>query len=185
MNKSETGQLMSILEVAYPRFYINKTDEERKQALNLWFDCFKDYDSKIVAAALKALIVSDVQGYPPGIGAVMDRVRLITEPPQLTEFEIWALVARAASRGMYHSKEEFAKLPPLAQRIVGSPNTLVEWGQLDADQFHTVIQSNFMRSYRVLALREQSMNALPADVKKLIDGINRKMLGQSVDDDEY
>jgi hypothetical protein len=181
MNKSETGMLMSILEVAYPRFYKDQADDERKKALNVWHDFFKDYDSKIVAAALKALIAADTQGFPPVIGAILDRIRQITEPPEMTEMEVWALVSRAASRGIYYAKAEYEKLPLIVQKVLGSSNTLVEWGMLDVNQFQTVTQSNFMRSYRAKVQQEKMYNSLPEDIKKIADGATHRLLGSEWD----
>lgn len=183
MTITETAMLMNILSTAYPRFYKEQTDAERKEAIKIWHDFFKDEDSKIVAAALKALIACDEEGYPPNIGKLKARIRQITQPPQMTEMEVWALVAHAASRGMYHSKEEFEKFPPIVKRIVGSPNQLVEWGQIDSNQFQTVIQSNFMRSYRALAQHEQMQQALPDDIKRFLYDLNQKMIGGFTDDE--
>lgn len=175
MTLKETAMLMTILESAYPRFYKDQTEDERKNALKVWQDFFKDDDSRLVAAAMKALIASDEEGFPPTIGKLKARLRLITEPPKMTEMEVWALVSRAASRGMYHSKEEFSKLPPLAQRIVSSPNTLVEWGMLDASTFQTVTQSNFLRSYRALAQKQEAYDALPDDVRRIAGNISKQL----------
>jgi|AGTN01.1.fsa_nt_gi Loader and inhibitor of phage G40P. len=176
MTLIETGMIMSILQAAYPQFYKNQTDEERAAALNLWASIFVDDNSSIVTAAVKALIETDEKGFPPHIGAVKARIRQLTEPPQMTELEAWALVSRAASRGTYDATEEFDRLPRMIQKALGSPNTLREWAQVESDIFQTVIQSNFMRSFRTMAARERDYNALPEDVKKLVSGMTQKLL---------
>lgn len=65
---------------------------------------------------------------------------------QLTEMEVWACVSKAISHSAYNSREEHAKLP-LSIRSLVTPELLKEWALLE-DGVQTVIQSNFMRSYR-------------------------------------
>lgn len=187
MTLSETGIVMSILSAAYPQFYRNQTDEERENALKLWASMFAIDDPSIVAAAVQALIVSDEKGYPPHIGAVKTRIRQITEPPEMTELEGWAFIKLAirnasmspSSRKLgpdgidqrTSAERNFEALPPMIQRLVGSPTQLAAWAQLPSDQIETIIQSNFMRSYRARSASEREFNALPENVKTLIGGI--------------
>lgn len=168
MTLEETGQLMDILRVAYPGFYKNSGEEEIVQAVKTWHMFFSDEEPAIVIAAVKALIETDEKGFPPHIGAVKSRIRQLTEPPQMTELEAWALVSRAASNSIYGAQREYDRLPPLIQKVLGSSNTLREYALCEQEVFNTVVQSNFMRSYRVRASTEREFNALPTDVKKLI-----------------
>ena len=70
--------------------------------------------------------------------------------------------------GMSHAQEEFDNLPPLIQKIVVSPNQLSEWGRCDIEEVNTVIQSNFMRSYKAKSSQQKTFNRLPSDVKQQI-----------------
>jgi len=179
MSLEETGQLMDILETSYPQFYKNQTDEERAPAVTLWASMFADDPAKVVAAAVKALIVADVKGYPPHIGAVKARIRQLTEPEGMTETEAWGLISKALSNGIYGAKDEFEKLPPVLQKLVGTPNQLKEWALMDSDSVQSVVASNLMRSYRVLEQRERDYMALPRDVKRMLGTITKPMIEEA------
>ena len=62
--------------------------------------------------------------------------------------------------------EPTERLPELLQRIVGSPDQLAEWERVDDDKIDTVIQSNFMRSFRARAANEREYLALPTDIRR-------------------
>lgn len=179
MTREETGTVMDILTAAYPQFYRGQNDDERMNALNLWSGIFADDDVQIVCAALKALIVSDEKGYPPHIGAVKAKIRLITQGDQMTEAEAWMLIKRAISRGIHDSREEFDKLPPVLQQLVGDPRQLYDWALMDVDHVETVVASNLMRSYRAKVQHENEIAALPSDVAKLVSGV---VGGMALDD---
>jgi len=87
--------------------------------------------------------------------------------------EAWDMVRRAIS--YYHANEAFRNLPPILQKIVGSPNQLREWALMDVETVNSVIQSNFMRSYRAMAAREREYAMLPESTRQLIQSIAVKM----------
>ena len=80
MTLQETAQIMDILTIAYPQFYNGKNAPDPQKALILWSSMFADDDAAVVAAAIKALIVSDPGNFPPSIGTVKAKVRQITAP---------------------------------------------------------------------------------------------------------
>ena len=65
--------------------------------------------------------------------------------------------------------EEFSKLPPLVQKAVGTSDNLRNWSQTNLDSVETVIQSNFLRAYRVEAQRAAEISKMPSDVKTMIE----------------
>ena len=105
----------------------------------------------------------------------------LTAPNEMTEQEAWSLVLKALSNGTYGSQKEFDKLPPVLQRLVGSPNQLKEWALMDSDTVNSVVASNFQRSYRARAANEREFLALPSDVRQamgqLTGGMNILQLG--------
>lgn len=169
MERSDVLQIMAILRGAYPQFYRDVSRREAEDTVNLWHDMFRHDDPKLVGAAVKSLIAGDEKGYPPSIGQVRSKMRLLTSQNELSEGEAWQLVARAISNGIYGSKKEFDALPQTIQRIVGSPNALREWAMMDSDVVHSVVASNFQRSYRVVSEREREIKALPQDVRELVN----------------
>lgn len=169
MTRDDVIKIMSVLRGAYPHFYRDISKQEAYDTINLWTDIFSNDDASIVAAAVKSLIDGDDKGFPPTIGQVKAKMRLLVGSDELTEAEAWNLVSKAVKNGLYGAVEEFEKLPPAVKRIVGSPSQLRDWASMDSDTLHSVVASNFQRSYKVVATREKEIAALPDDVKKLIN----------------
>ena len=169
MTRDDVIKIMSVLRGAYPHFYRDISKQEAYDTINLWTDMFSNDDASIVAAAVKSLIDGDDKGFPPTIGQVKTKMRLLVGSDELTEAEAWNLVSKAVKNGLYGAVEEFEKLPPAVKRIVGSPSQLRDWASMDGDTLHSVVASNFQRSYKVVATREKEIAALPDDVKKLIN----------------
>jgi len=170
MTRQEALAIMAMLKTAYPSFYKDFSKEELNAAINLWATMFADDPAYIVTEAVKSLICT--LKYPPTIADVKEKIATITQPPTMTEMEAWDMVRRAIS--YYHANEAFANLPPMLQKIVGSPNQLREWALMDVETVNSVIQSNFMRSYRVMAAREREYAMLPSSTKKFIAEITFK-----------
>lgn len=169
MTRDDVIKIMSVLRGAYPHFYRDISKQEAYDTINLWTDMFSRDDASIVSAAVKSLIDGDDKGFPPTIGQVKAKMRLLVGSDELTEAEAWNLVSKAVKNGLYGAVEEFEKLPPAVKRIVGSPSQLRDWASMDSDTLHSVVASNFQRSYKVVATREKEIAALPDDVKKLIN----------------
>lgn len=176
MSIAETLSILAILKAAYPAFYKDMTRKDADAVVDLWASMFVDEPLEIVAAAVKALIVTDEKGYPPHIGAVKAKIRTITEPQELTEGEAWALVSKAVRRTDWNNpKKEFDKLPEIVQKAIGSANMLLEWGMVDEQTFGTVIASNFQRTYRAKAAAEKEYRALPSDVRMIAEQMAKKL----------
>lgn len=169
MTRDDVIKIMSVLRGAYPHFYRDISKQEAYDTINLWTDIFSNDDASIVASAVKSLIDGDDKGFPPTIGQVKAKMRLLVGSDELTEAEAWNLVSKAVKNGLYGAVEEFEKLPPAVKRIVGSPSQLRDWASMDSDTLQSVVASNFQRSYKVVATREKEIAALPDDVKKLIN----------------
>ena len=166
MNQKETIAVLAVLKTAYPQFYRGLSPQELQETVTLWSEMFAAEDFQVVKAAVKAHIATDAKGYPPHIGAIKAAIRKITQPDEMSEMEAWGYVSRALRNSGYNSVTEFDKLPPVVQRIVGSPFQLREWAAMDSDTVQSVVQSNFMRSYRARSQSEREYLALPAEVKE-------------------
>ncbi len=171
MERSDVLKILAVLRGAYPQFYRGISKQEAEDTVNLWLDMFKGDDARIVTVAVKCLIESDEKGFPPTIGQVKSHMRLLTEKEELTESDAWNLVSKALRNGLYGSAEEFEKFPPEIKRIVGAPSTLREWAMMDADTVHSVVSSNFRRSYRAIAQKEREIGKLPQDVRNMLAGM--------------
>lgn len=176
MNRQETLAIMSILKAAYPSYYKGMKYEEANGVVNLWASMLSDYSYDEVAVAVKSLIATDVKGFPPHIGAVIDHIqRNRVRGSEMTEQEAWNLIDKATRNSGWRSQEEFDKLPPILQDLVGSPQQLKEWALMDANDVKTVVASNFQRSYRQKVAQQRDLAALPADVRDSLQALGGGM----------
>ena len=166
MTEAETKKVLAVLRGAYPNFYRGMGKDELLGVVALWTEMFADDPYPEVAAAVKRLIASDVKGFPPVIGQVKEQLRRLTAPAAMSENEAWALVRRAIRNGTYGAAEEYAKLPPVIQSLL-RPEDLSAWAVLDEATVDSVVQSNFMRSYRARRAEAEEWQKLPEELKRL------------------
>lgn len=171
MNKAETAKIIAILATAYPDQYHKIGREEAANITNLWADMFAAEPFELVAAAIKALIATKVDGFAPTIGAVKAKIATLQSPNLITEVDAWAMVSKACRNGIYGYKKEFAKLPPEVQAAVGSAEQLRDWAMMDAETVQSVVASNFMRSYKAKTARHKELALMPPDVQQLIGSV--------------
>ena len=176
MNRSETMAIMGVLKVAYPSYYRGQDKRELLQAVSLWQEMFADDDARVVTAAVKTFIATDEKGYPPHIGAIKRQISKLLAKDAMSEQQAWNLAMKAVANGYYNAQEEFDRLPASIRRILGSPETIRQWGRMEEAELNTVVASNFMRSYRALTERETYENAVPQEVKDMISASGVKML---------
>ena len=138
-----------------------------KDAFDMWYALLAEYDYKDVSQAVKSYM--STERFPPVPADIIDKLHQKVEMPnEMSEMEAWNKVYKGICNSNYHAQEEFDSLPPLIQQIVGSPNQLAEWGRCDLEEVNTVIQSNFMRSYKVRSEQQKRFNRLPSDIKQQI-----------------
>ena len=126
MNRNETLKIMAVIKAAYPYYYNNQSEEDLKTVVNLWQGMFEEYEYRLVSGAVRAFIASDTKGFPPSVGMVLDKLRLLTAPRELSEMEAWNQLSRAVKNSAWYAEEEFDKLPEDIRGIVGSPASLRE-----------------------------------------------------------
>jgi len=175
MERTDVLKIMAVLRGAYPQFYRDISRKEAEDTVNLWADLFRTEDPVLVTAAVKSFIEADEKGFPPVPGQIKAKLLLITSQEDMTELEAWSLVSKALKNGLYGSKEEFEKLPPACQKIVGSHTQLREWAMLDPDHVQSVISSHFQRAYRNISARNREISKLPEDVQALIGSVSNRM----------
>lgn len=167
MTKKETAKILAVLKAAYPSSFTHTTDE--RLMLEIWHDSLDDADYEDVNQAVRKYIATNEDNFAPSIGKIR---KLIVEAKQpetgrMTSQEAASVLSRAVGDSLYHSVEQFQKLPPLIQKVVRDPQTLFEWGQLPIETFQTVVLSNFQRSYQVALQQSVEDAKLPDDLKPL------------------
>lgn len=186
MTYDDTLMVMGVLRAAYPNYYKGMTRKEADGIVGLWTAMFVDEPVELVLAAVKAHVATDVKGYPPHIGAIKNAIVKLRVPEEMTELEAWSLVRSAISGASMDDTSrifrdgvflppsavvQFEQLPPVLQRLVGDPARLAAWNMVPSDELETVVQSNFMRSYRARAAHERELLALPADIRQTMQRI--------------
>lgn len=151
MTKGECGKILTVMAYTFPNF----RPEDPDGIAAVWADILSGYDYTTINAALKAYILTDTTGFAPTIGQLIARVNSHDE---MEDMKAWAMVRKALRNGIYGAEEEYAKLPPAVQDAVGDKSSIEAWATLPSEEIETVIQSQFLRSYRsVKVKREERM----------------------------
>lgn len=171
MTKEEFGVLAKGMKAMYT--YENfLADDYSKE---MWYVLLKDLPYNAAAMALKAHMQTSSRVPTPAdirTGAVR-----LARPEALTDGEAWALVSRAISNSGYHSQTEFDSLPEMVRKAVGSARQLYIWSQTDIGSVETVIQSQFLRSYRQAVAREERKETISPDVRMVIEETAKQLPG--------
>lgn len=175
MTYDETLKIFAVLKANYSNFFKNMTRVDAEAQVSLWTEMFADTPYELVGLAVKMYIATDVEGYPPNVGRIKRELAKLTEKEQMTEQEAVSLVLKATRNGLYGAKEEFEKLPPVLQQLVGSPEQIRTWAKMSQEELNTVVASNLMRSYKTIAKREEEHQALPSSIKKLLGQVGEQM----------
>jgi len=171
MIREETQAILKVLRAGYQNFYKGLSKSDADEIIDLWSTMFADDSPKVVVEAVKSLMCT--LKFPPTIADVKTKIHDITQPERLTELEAWQTVRRSIS--YYNATDNFANLPPLLQKCVGSPNQLREWAIMEAETVDSVIQSNFMRSFKAKQAQEIERSMLPESTRQLISGLSEKL----------
>ena len=168
MERGEFAILVKAMKAVYsdPKFIADQ------DAFNIWYELLKDISYDLCQVAIHKYMSTN--RFPPTIADLRQIATEVITPEKMNEGEAWALVYRAICNSAYNAGAEFEKLPPECQKAVGNPAILKEWASLDMSEVNTVIQSNFMRSYKVECKRTQEYDRLPESTKEVIQKISSK-----------
>lgn len=173
MNKSEVVKMMSVLEVSYPNWVAKMPTEKLLVLVDLWSEFLAEDDAIVTMQAVKSIIQTDTNPYPPNIAQIRAKAYELTHPSELTEMEAWGHVLKALRNSGRSSKDEWAKLPNLVQNVT-TPELLFEWSQMDTEQLHTVVSSNFMRSFRARSKYAKANELLSPSTRTFIEGFKEQ-----------
>lgn len=176
MTRNETSKIVYTLKAAYTKYYEHYTVQDYDNLISVWESVLEDYTYEQVSIGLNIYMRSDTKGFPPSAGQIIDCITKLTPQNDMTALEAWHLVYKAIGNSTYHSDDEFAKLPEMCQRAVGSPANLREWAQMDTEKVNTIEQSHFIRSYDAVKQRTQDMAKIPERTRNLIDGATRRAI---------
>lgn len=125
-------------------------------SIRVWYELLRDIPYPAASEAVKHYVMTEK--FPPTPAGIRERVADMVETQEMSELEAWDRAYRAIKRGIYHSDEEFEKLPPAVQDAVGSPKSLRDWAMMDSSAIESTVQANFYKAYRtVLKRRKQEI----------------------------
>jgi hypothetical protein len=167
----ETLQILSVLRMAYPGYYAKLSESDAVSMAKLWSRMFADDLYQEVDAAVQILICSESE-FPPNIGQVKKQIASMKTDTD-SAISAWNQVKSAMK--FTNCVQNFNALPELSRRVVGSPNQLKEWALMDPAQINTIVQSNFLKSYKEIEGNFRAQEALPASTQNLIELIRKGM----------
>lgn len=170
MTDSEVKKLIYVVKATYPRYYEKFTQADYENMLISWSMCLEEYTYAQASAGLKAFLKLDTKGYPPVVGQIIEQIqKLNPETEIMGALEAWQLVYKAICNSNYNSDSEFKKLPPLCQKVIGTPANLRSMANMEIDTVMGVEQSHFIRQYNENVKREKELMKVAPEMRVGID----------------
>lgn len=163
MTRNEVTMIMGILQVAYPRFYINLSPKQADLSVDLWTKMLADITAEQAVLAVNKIIA--VSEWPPTISEVRKAVSE-TQYGKLKEpGEAWGEVTAAIRRfGYMREREALESMPVHTRKAVECMGwqTLCQSEELMADRAH------FLKIYELLRNRSVENSQIPVFIKSEI-----------------
>lgn len=167
MNEIETMKIIAMLETNWQPM------KDQEAAYELWASAFEDEPFELVRAAVMALIQTDPGEFRPTVAKVRRKMHDLLYGRRISEAEAWQLVkgclheAQSEPETLGGARRAWKRLPEDIQKLV-TPRQLLDWNSVETGTLDTVIQSNFMRSYRDVTDRRYEKEAIPPTLGKQI-----------------
>lgn len=142
--------------------------------IDVWYAMLSDIPYKLGEQAVYVYIRTDTSGFAPAIGKIVEIINSFGKEDDDAAI-VWTMVSKAIRRSAYGSKEEYEKLPEIAQKVLGGPHRLFEMSQ-DEKFNEGVESSNFMKSYRVIQERQKRMDMLPQEMRMQLEQSRQQLL---------
>lgn len=140
MTREQTKAVLMTIVAAYPSY------KPAAKTVDVWAAILEPYGYKEIGKGLTAYMRSDTSGFAPAPGQLIAMAKTALAP-ELSDGEAWGLVVLAMRNSTYGAEREFAKLPEVVRRAVGSPAVLTSWGQL-AEASLAGAEASFKRAYK-------------------------------------
>jgi len=160
MTRHETIEMLKEISVIYPSFAAKTQDPEK--IVQVWQRALEGFSAPVIREALTIYFRTERKGFPPTPGALIGLVQDQLELYGPSENEVWGMVVKAVSRGIYNAAGAFDSLPEEVRRIIGSPAQIHDWAMMDAQSLHTTIGVNFRRTWRETQERRRNLGLPPA-----------------------
>ena len=168
-----TRQEFAVLAKAIRAVYPNMLPDDG--AKDVWYGLLADLDYNRASVALQTHMMTS--RFPPTIADIREKA-VRAQGEDLSELDAWAMARRAIRHDPDNAREQFARLPETVQRTLGTYKTLCEWGELPSDTVGSVIQSQFLRGYRVVLQRTKEEAKLSPALRMVISGGAKELIGE-------
>ena len=152
MTREETQNLLAMIQATYPNF----NPPDKTAAVNAWRMALSDCEWDTVQRAFAIYMRTNASGFAPSPGQIVEKIMLLTSPPEMNELEAWTLVSKALRNSTYNSAEEFKKLPALVQKAIGRSEQLRIWAM--DEEFNE---------------RRKEVNKLPEKIRALVENLSQ------------
>ena len=164
MTREETKTIVRATMICYANWH----PEDVSLLVDLWAAMLKDYPYQAISAALQSYIMQG-NAFAPTPGQL---VQLLPSKDDLSGLDAWQMVRKALQNGIYGAEAEYAKLPEIVQRAVGSPEQIRAWATAPEETVETVMQSNFLRTFEATKARQRNEKYMPEGIADLLAAKN-------------
>lgn len=166
MNKSETAKVVAYLHEAYPN-----GKEITDLTIEVWYDILKDYEFKVVQAAMREL-VNEWDGYTmPPPAALIKKIRGAEKDN--VDIDLWNEAEKLISKGTILTAEEFRQASPEIQRYFGSVSRIRDLALMPAEETANE-RARFLKQVPSIRENIRLRKSLPAEVIAMIDGMSER-----------
>lgn len=168
MTREETTAILGVLKTAYPNFYKDMNKQQMLDTVQLWSEMFVNENIEVVKIAVKSLI--NTFKFPPTMADVKEQIYKLQYPETDDTTELYNGLKKAIGNSIYNAVDEFAKLPTIVQKFVGSPKQLREWA-IDENFNDNVLRGQFSKQITTLKARQKEERQMLPEAKNMINKI--------------
>lgn len=179
MDREQVIKILSYLRVAYPNFYKGLSKRDAEETIAVWQDLFIDCDFNLVFIAVKEIINTSDNPYPPTISEIKQKMYDLTTETK-TPSDLWNELIKALRNSGYHAEEQYMKLSPEVKAFVRNPSQLKEMAMMDSDVINSVTKGQFFKQIEVIQKRvKEDKQMLPEarEFRKLAMNIGQDISG--------
>lgn len=145
-------------------------------AINVWYALLQDLPYKAAADALQRHL--QTSRFPPTVADIRQGA-VPQKDTGIDEQTAWAMARKAIRLDPEQAKEQYDRLPAVVQKAIGDARNLCDWGMLPSDEVGTVIQSQFLRAYRIVRQRERENDVISPALRSRIEARQQALLEEA------
>ena len=166
MNKAETAKVVAYLHEAYPN-----GKEVTDLTIEVWYDILKDYEFKVIQAAMRELI-NEWDGYTmPPPGAIIKKIKGAEKDN--VDIDLWNEAEKLIGKGSVLTSEEFREASAEVQRYFGSVARIRELAMMPPEETANE-RARFLKQVPKIRENIKLRKSLPPDVLAMIDGMSER-----------